>query len=130
MIKEDLFMNYKLFNCTLVGKGSNEYLDCEIERDENYESVHGIRVKNQKLFFIYESLQFEGKGAIEATLNENVYPYDELIVGEKYIVFLTDSNVTHIEHYKPDALLDYFESQYDGLEFDFSGGNKDVDDKK
>ena len=91
----------KLYNCTLVGKQRIEVTQFEIECNEDMNLVEEIGIYEQVLFFVFESSAIEGQGAISVKLNEAVYPYNQMEVGQKYIVYLTDYEVTHIERYSP-----------------------------
>lgn len=91
----------KLYNCTLVGKQRTKVTQFDIECDEDMNLVVEDSIYEQVLFFVFESSAIEGQGAIKVKLNEAVYPYNQMEVGQKYIVYVTDSEVTHIERYSP-----------------------------
>ena len=91
----------KLYNCTLVGKQRTKVTQFDIECDEDMNLVVEESIYEQDLFFVFESSAIEGQGAIKVKLNEAVYPYNQMEVGQKYIVYVTDSEVTHIERYSP-----------------------------
>lgn len=91
----------KLYNCTLVGKQRTKVTQFDIECDEDMNLVVEDSIYEQVLFFVFESSAIEGQGAIKVKLNEAVYPYNQMEVGKKYIVYVTDSEVTHIERYSP-----------------------------
>lgn len=91
----------KLYNCTLVGKQRTKVTQFDIECDEDMNLVVEDSIYEQVLFFVFESSAIEGQGAIKVKLNEAVYPYNQMEVGQKYIVYVTDFEVTHIERYSP-----------------------------
>lgn len=91
----------KLYNCTLVGKQRVEVTQIEIECNEDMNLVVDDSIFEQVLYFVFESSAIEGQGAISVKLNEAIYPYNQMEVGQKYIVYVTDSEVTHIERYSP-----------------------------
>ena len=91
----------KLYNCTLVGKQRTKVTQFDIECDEDMNLVVEDSIYEQVLFFVFESSAIEGQGAIKVKLNEAVYPYNQMEVGQKYIVYVTDSEVTHIVRYSP-----------------------------
>ena len=91
----------KLYNCTLVGTQRMEVTQFEIECNEDMNLVVDDSILEQVLYFVFESSAIDGQGAIRFKLNEAVYPYNQMEVGQKYIVYVTDSEVTHIERYSP-----------------------------